>query len=112
MLEMPFARTFKRATSLSQYSLMPRTNVFSFLSLDTHLDFFLLFPSSSFFLVSDGLVLIEDLHSGGSFAAQPSTFHLNKNEKRKQRTLLPDVLIQDNPTEDFRTNVELNMMGI
>lgn len=60
------------------------------------------------------MVLIEDLRSGGAFATQPSTFHLHKDEKKKKQTHLPPVVIPDkeDPTQDFRTNIELNMMGI
>ena len=73
-----------------------------------------LFPLPIFFSFSDGQVLIEDLRSGGAFATQSSTFHLHtKNEKRKHNTKVPDVVVSgEDPTIDFRTIIELNMMGI
>jgi hypothetical protein len=72
-----------------------------------------LFCSFSTLICSDGKVLLEDLQSGGAFSAQPSTFHLHKNEKNKHKTHVPNVVVMgEDPREDFRTNVEMNMMGI
>lgn len=69
---------------------------------------------------SEGSLLIEDLRQDGLLHPQPkSDFSNNKknmkrnNTRRKKQTQPPTVVVTgEDPTEDFRTIVELNMMGI
>jgi len=67
-------------------------------------------------ILNDGTVLVEDLREGGVFAAQPkSNFTLSSKKqhtKIKTRIRTPNVILADDPCEDFRTNVFLNMEGI
>jgi len=67
-------------------------------------------------ILNDGTVLVEDLREGGVFAAQPkSNFTLSSKKqhtKVKTRIRTPNVILADDPCEDFRTNVFLNMEGI
>jgi hypothetical protein len=61
------------------------------------------------------MLLIEDLRDGGHLAAQPKSGFSNKKRRRRsnQEPTPPSVVVTGEvPTEDFRTIVELNMMGI
>jgi hypothetical protein len=61
------------------------------------------------------MLLIEDLREGGHLVAQPKSGFSNKKRRRRsyQEPTPPSVVITGEvPTEDFRTVVELNMMGI
>jgi len=68
--------------------------------------------------ISEGLVLIQDLRLGGVFAAKPKTVFSKsqrKTNKLKEKGVkTPDVLCGSNsdPSEDWRTNVLLNLEGI
>jgi len=66
-------------------------------------------------LSSEGLVLIEDLRAGGIFAAQPKSGFSTREGKNQQAPRTPEVLVGSgitDPTEDFRTNVSLNLEGL
>lgn len=67
-------------------------------------------------ILDDGSVLIEDLREGGVFAAHPKADFTSKKKRFIERFLqkirTPSVIMQDDPTEDFRTNIALNMEGI
>eukprot|EP00568_Trieres_chinensis_P004094 CAMPEP_0183295044 /NCGR_PEP_ID=MMETSP0160_2-20130417/3153_1 /TAXON_ID=2839 ORGANISM="Odontella Sinensis, Strain Grunow 1884" /NCGR_SAMPLE_ID=MMETSP0160_2 /ASSEMBLY_ACC=CAM_ASM_000250 /LENGTH=270 /DNA_ID=CAMNT_0025456461 /DNA_START=42 /DNA_END=854 /DNA_ORIENTATION=+ len=69
-------------------------------------------------ILDDGLVLIEDLRLGGTFAAQPkSGYHVRRKRSNMAEVRTPDVLHgsgtwDTDPTEDFRTNAMLNLEGM
>ena len=68
-----------------------------------------------FTFFSEGHLLIEDLRAEGVFTTQPkSNFSSRKNRKRLEAIAkLPSVVVPgENPVDDYRTIVELNMMGI
>lgn len=71
---------------------------------------------SLFLSYSEGLVLIEDLRAGGIFAAQPKSDFSTREGKNQQAPRTPDVIMAgsgiSDPTEDFRTNVSLNLEGL
>ena len=76
-------------------------------------------PTNNARVKSEGSVLIEDLRDGGYLHPQPkSDFSNNKknlktNKRRGEQAHPPSVVVTGEvPTEDFRTVVELNMMGI
>jgi hypothetical protein len=66
------------------------------------------------------MLLIEDLRDGGHhLAVQPKSGFSNKKKRRRRRRISyqeptpPSVMVTGEvPTQDFRTIVELNMMGI
>jgi len=67
-------------------------------------------------VLDDGRVLIEDLRAGGVLVAQPKTeFSMKRNSKISRSPKTPEVMNGSgpcNPTEDFRTNILLNLEGM
>jgi hypothetical protein len=61
----------------------------------------------------EGLVLIEDLRASGVFAAQPKSQYSTRATRRHDVPILTPHVMMDHhdPTEDFRTNVEMNLEG-
>ena len=60
-------------------------------------------------------MLIEDLRAGGVFAAQPKSDFSTREGKKQQVPRTPPVMVGSgitDPTEDFRTNVSLNLEGL
>jgi len=68
-------------------------------------------------VLDEGLLLIEDLRAGGVFVAQPKSGFTTRNRSVKphlEPLETPDVMVGSlsTPTEDFRTNVQMNLEGI
>jgi hypothetical protein len=66
-------------------------------------------------ILDEGLVLIEDLRAGGIFAVQPKSGFSTREGKNQQAPRTPSVVTGSgitDPTQDFRTNVSLNLEGL
>jgi len=69
-------------------------------------------------VLDEGLLLIEDLRAGGIFVAQPKTGFTTRQESKSHSHLkpleTPNVMLGSEPvpTEDFRTNVQMNLEGM
>jgi len=65
-------------------------------------------------ILDEGLVLIEDLRAGGVFAAQPkSQYSTRAGRHQRQTPPTPTVMLDlHSPSEDFRTNVQMNLEGL
>mmetsp|Transcript_49130 Transcript_49130/g.59546 ORF Transcript_49130/g.59546 Transcript_49130/m.59546 type:complete len:228 (+) Transcript_49130:79-762(+) len=65
-------------------------------------------------ILEEGLILIEDLRSGGIFATQPKSGFTTRPQSYTEPIKTPDVMQGSvvNPLTDFRTNAILNLEGL
>ena len=66
---------------------------------------------------SEGLILIEDLRAGGALIAQPKSGFTTRHHSIKRHLepiKTPDVMVESysDPTQDFRTNILINLEGL